>query len=342
MEQGIFDIDGVFASLAAKARANGDMLSVREMTQIPDLRNADDSDIKELLILLSEENIGFYADIDPLDNDRIKRLDEKIKNSCDEEKTAAAGKENPVRLYLSEISGIPILDPVRERDLLFEIQDGSEDAVNELIERTLFLPVYIAEKYIGRGMLFLDLVQEGNLVLMTAAAESPDPRISFPAFCVWKLDRKMTELTAEKEEIVKVPPSMAEDMGKVIKEYQRLSEINGEKPSVQEISGNLELPADRVKEILSFFDKKTLQNDSQEKTETFADSTDITDHQISQQVNTMLSALPENETKVIAMKFGLAGNKEMTITEIAGKLGITEDEVGKLVSQAMKHLGGQK
>lgn len=334
-----FDIDEKFASLTVRAKANGDMLELREMTELAKCKETDEKSVQELLSLLGSEDIVFYADVRPLDQKRIKEIDETVKNSCEEERTAAAVGENSVRLYLSEIAQLPVLTSSQERELLYELKDGNEDALNELIEGSMYLPVMTAEKYIGRGILFLDLVQEGNLVLMTAAQNFSDPKSSFAAFAAWKLERTMQELTAGHEDILKIPVEMAEDMANVVKEYKRLSAENGKIPSAETIAAGLDMSVDRVSELLTYENKLTKDNSKNTEEISAFSPADEADRRLSDKVKEMLSALPEKEAQLIAMKYGIAGKKEMSIAEIADKLGMIAEDAEKLEQQAMRHLG---
>lgn len=326
-------IDTAAVGLISKAAVNGDMLSIDEMMRLSEY-DFDDDTVKEILSILADNNISFYSNYF-LNDESIKKLDEKIKKSCEDERKAVTSAGNSVVLYLQEMAQLERLDSVSEQELLYEIEDGSEDAKNRLIEGCLYIPVMAAEKYIGRGVLFLDLVQEGNLVLMTEAENWTDTRLSFSAFCTWKICRMMEQMTQAYEQPLKIPASQAEDLSKAVNAYRKMLS-QGKKPSLDDIAGETGLSEEKVKKLVSLINK----NDDEEIDEAGAEKTEE-ESIMSAQVAEMLAVLSPEESELIKLKFGLCGQKPLTADKIAEKLGMTIEETEKLERSAMKHLGGQ-
>ena len=327
MEKEKFDIDKTASSLSVKASAGGNVLELEEIVYLAENTDAQDDDIKQLLHELHEEGITFYSGF-RLDKQSIKELNKRIKDSSEEEMNSVKGREDPVVLYLNETAELEFLSSDREQELLYSICDGDEDAIGELIEGCLYLPVWTAQRYIGKGVLYLDLVQEGNLLLMTLTDGWQDDNISFSAYCVFRLCRLMQELTREEEKPVKIPAAMAEDLAKVIKSLKKLS-ASGEKATAEDIAKDTGLSEERVGEMLAFGRNMT----EPERTDDEAES------QLSAQVAEMLAALPEDEAKAVAMNFGLSGKSPMSVQEIANAMNISEEEAGKLLQQGVKRLG---
>ena len=326
-------IDTAAVGLISNAAVNGDMLSIDEMMRLSEY-DFDDDAVKEILSILADNAVSFYRNYF-LNDESIKSLDKKIKESCEDERKAVTGAENSVVLYLKETARLERLDSTTERELLYEIEDGSEDAKNRLIEGCLYIPVMAAEKYIGKGVLFLDLVQEGNLVLMTEADSWTDTRLSFSAFCAWKICRMMEKMTQASEQPLKIPASQAEDFSKAVSAYRKmLSE--GKKPSLDDIAAETGLSEEKVKKLVSLINK----NDDEEDDEAGAEKTEE-ERIMSAQVAQMLAVLSPEEAKLIKLKFGLENEKPLSADEISEKLGMTIEETEKLEQSAMKHLGGQ-
>ena len=336
MKKERLDIEQTAASLSAKALSNGDMLDLEEVALIARKYEADDEIIKELLHLLREERIDFYCNLE-LNRDSIKELLKKVRASSEDERNALSGREDPAALYLKETAQLERNDSAREQELLYEICLGNEDAAGELIEGSLYIPIWAAEKYTGRGVLFLDLVQEGNLVIMTVTEglNENDTEMSFSAYCAWKICSMMEKITEDSEPDVKIPFTAAEDLAKAAGVYKKLS-AKGEKPTVSDVAKETGLSEERVNELLSFVrenmpEEKADDDKPKEK--------DETEEALSQQVREMLESLSPLEAEVIGLKFGLSGNKPMELPEIAEKLSVSEEEAAKLEQDAMKRLG---
>ncbi len=344
------DKEEIFSRLISVGLGRGGTLTVEDIIDSGKYENIGDNDIYELLRLLRDENITVYGwnESDRLDKKRIKEITETVKNSCEEEKTANSGGENTVKLYLKEIAELPLITPDEERSLVFSVSDGSEEAKEQLIELSLYLTVKAALRYIGKGVLFLDLVQEGSMALMAAAEEFDYAAdISFTAFAAWEIDKALKETAGDDSEILKIPNSIAEELADVIRESEKLKKETGSQPSPEELAVRLNISADKVKELLAQKQRLTGETDrqeqkvSQEKTaETVKQHHSEAEEQLSKQVADMLAALPEKEAKVISMRFGIGQSQAMTAEQIAEKLGENVEEIKKTEMSAMKLLGG--
>ena len=209
------DREEIFGRLISVGLGRGGYLTVEDIIKPGKYENTDD-DIYELLKLLRDENIAVYGwtESDRLDNKRIKEIVETVKNSCEEEKTSNSGGENTVKLYLKEIAEIPLITPDEERSLVLSISEGSEEAKEQLIELSLYLTVKAALQYIGSGVLFLDLVQEGSMALMAAAEEfdySAD--ISFTAYAEYTVSGNDVEVLDVYSHMIVFPDDVLEDQG---------------------------------------------------------------------------------------------------------------------------------
>lgn len=339
-----FDIDEMLAVLSARARANDDMLNISDIAELSAFEDAQEKDIAGLLELLGSEGTGFYCDIAPLDKKRIKKICETVADSCEDEKNACAG-ENTVKMYLEDISGLPLPDEGREKELRGLAAEGDPDAVSSLIESCMYLPVEAALRYLGRGMLYLDLVQEGNLAVMSAASEMPDPAVSFSAFCAFRIERLMRQLTdMPAQQDLKLPRGIAEELAEVMEQEKLLDKNMPEQEKAKAIAAALGIKEEKARQLLEKEKELSLNikpepEHDEEELPRQAEDVDSSESMMSKQVSEMLASLPEDEARVISMRFGLGGKKQMSVSEAAQAMGITEQQAAELEQQAMKHLG---
>ncbi len=337
-----FDIDDIYAALSVKARAQEDMLDIEDIAAISEYEDASDEDVSQLLTLLSNDGTDFFTSFRPIDKDSIKRLSKEIRECSEEESKADVSS---VKMYLQDISKLPVLDCDQEKEIIYRMLEGSENAAEELIEGSMYLPVMFALKYMGRGILFLDLVQEGNMALMSAASEITEPGRSFAAFCAFRLQRLMSKMTgSENSPALKLPRAIAEDLAGLMEEEKKLPKELDEKEKIRQLSAALKISEDKTSELLEK-EKELLEGyspESEEEYKTAEQSLPQNDAEtrLSKQVGNMLTALPEDEARVISLRFGIGGSNALTPEQTAEKLGISLQQVTELEQQALRHLGG--
>ena len=332
-------------------------LTVGEIRRLGSLSDTDEQSFKDFLRQLWSLNIEVIPpQLEITDPDSAKKAAKRIRSSCEEEKAAQTGSEDAIALYLTELSAMRPLNAGEDRELICAVvqlqtcgkDQGADEAISELIEGSLYLSAVIASDYAGKGVLYLDLVQEGNIALMELAGEFDYfDNISFTAMAAYRIDRRMKELTQRENDTVNVPQELAEDMAKLKKYYDSIISEEGIEPSVRELAEKLNISAERVEKIIAA--SKGKKNTAAVKSDTDISKAaleeyakteqDKAEEQLSRQVADMLAALPELEAKVISLRYGLGGKKAMTAEEIAAALDISIEEAESAELEAMKRLG---
>lgn len=262
------------------------------------------------------------------------------------------GVSDPVRMYLKEIGRIPLLTREEEIRLAQEVEAGSEKAKKDLINANLRLVVSIAKKYIGRGMTFLDLIQEGNKGLIRAVEKYDWTKgFKFSTYATWWIRQAITRSIADQARTIRIPVHMVETINKLMRTSRRLMQELGREPTPEEIGEKMELEPDRVREILKISQNTTSLEtpvgdgeDDSTLGDFIADEKqdspyDVTSKQmLSENVEEVLKALSDREAKVLRMRFGLAGNRMMTLEEVGKEFGVTRERIRQIEAKALRKL----
>lgn len=256
-----------------------------------------------------------------------------------------------VRIYLREIGKVSVLGVQKEIELARSAQKKNIKARQELIRHNLRLVVSIAKRYLNRGMSFLDLIQEGNMGLMKAVDKfNPDLGYKFSTYATWWIRQGITRSLSDKSRIIRLPVHMIEIIHRVNKAIEKLGDIYGRHPSVEELSSEMDLSVDRVKEILQFKEipvslnvKVTNDEDEVYLEDTIEDKLHSPDHKaeeglLSDDVKKALKSLTFKEAAVIKLRFGLDNGRPRTLEEVGGILGVTRERVRQLETRALKKL----
>ncbi len=283
--------------------------------------------------------------------------------SEDEKATSELGKEleilatledktltDPVRMYLKEIGRIPLLVAVEEVDLAQKIEKGSRAARKKLIQSNLRLVVSIAKKYAGRGMSFLDLIQEGNQGLMRAVEKYDWRRgYKFSTYATWWIRQAITRAIADQARTIRIPVHMVETINRLIRIQRRLMQELGRDPTPEEIGEEAELSADRVREIFKLAQETTsLEKPVGEEEDSllgdFIASDQPTPYDtaskqlLKENIEEVLHTLSDREAKVLKMRFGLGGYKQMTLEEVGREFGVTRERIRQIEAKALRKL----
>jgi len=283
--------------------------------------------------------------------------------SEDEKATSELGKEleilatledkaltDPVRMYLKEIGRISLLVAVEEVDLAQKIEKGSRAARKKLIQSNLRLVVSIAKKYVGRGMSFLDLIQEGNQGLMRAVEKYDWRRgYKFSTYATWWIRQAITRAIADQARTIRIPVHMVETINRLIRTQRRLMQELGRDPTPEEIGEEAELSADRVREIFKLAQETTsLEKPVGEEEDSllgdFIASDQPTPYDtaskqlLKENIEEVLHTLSDREAKVLKMRFGLGGYKQMTLEEVGKEFGVTRERIRQIEAKALRKL----
>ena len=259
--------------------------------------------------------------------------------------------EDPVRMYLKEIGKVPLLSADEEIELAQRMEDGDEDAKKRLAEANLRLVVSIAKRYVGRGMLFLDLIQEGNLGLIKAV-EKFDYRkgYKFSTYATWWIRQAITRAIADQARTIRIPVHMVETINKLIRVSRQLLQELGREPSPEEISEVMNMPVERVREILKISQEPvSLETPIGEEEDSHlgdfiqddnvpvpADAAAFT--LLKEQLVEVLGTLTEREQMVLRLRFGLDDGRARTLEEVGKEFKVTRERIRQIEAKALRKL----
>ena len=263
-----------------------------------------------------------------------------------------SGVSDPVRMYLKEIGRIPLLTREEEIRLAQQVEAGDAKAKQHLIDSNLRLVVSIAKKYIGRGMTFLDLIQEGNKGLIRAVEKFDWTKgFKFSTYATWWIRQAITRSIADQARTIRIPVHMVETINKLMRTSRRLMQELGREPTPEEIGEVMEMEPDKVREILKIAQNTTsLESpvgdgeDDSTLGDFIADTRQkspyelTTEQMLKENVEEVLSALSDREAKVLRMRFGLNNNKMMTLEEVGRKFGVTRERIRQIEAKALRKL----
>ena len=287
-----------------------------------------------------------------LDNDDIILDDEdEVEIIDDVDVLEGVSTEDPVRMYLKEIGNVPLLTTEQEVELAKRMEQGDEDAKKRLAEANLRLVVSIAKRYVGRGMLFLDLIQEGNLGLIKAV-EKFDYRkgYKFSTYATWWIRQAITRAIADQARTIRIPVHMVETINKLIRVSRQLLQELGREPTPEEIAEEMKMPVERVREILKISQEPvSLETPIGEEEDSHlgdfiqddnvpvpADAAAFT--LLKEQLIEVLGTLTEREQKVLRLRFGLDDGRARTLEEVGKEFNVTRERIRQIEAKALRKL----
>ena len=319
-------MDKVFEYLEAK---NIDVLRISE--------SGNDADDDLLLLPDDEINLDDEEEVD------MENIDLSVPEGI--------SIEDPVRMYLKEIGKVPLLSADEEIELAQRMEVGDEDAKKRLAEANLRLVVSIAKRYLGRGMQFLDLIQEGNLGLIKAVEKFDYTKgFKFSTYATWWIRQAITRAIADQARTIRIPVHMVETINKVKKVQSQLLHQNGHEPSADEIAAEIDMPVDKVREIMRVAQEPvSLETPIGEEEDSHLGDfipdndapapADAASHtMLREQLSDVLSTLTPREAKVLKLRFGLEDGRSRTLEEVGKEFNVTRERIRQIEAKALRKL----
>lgn len=373
-EDGLNRSSQIVADLLGKGKENGGTLTYGEMFEALQKQDLSPEEIEELFDTFSQNGIEIIDDLDDDDNEESDEIDETmpppvVENEQTEKEKARVTAppptpavdlsvpegisiDDPVRMYLKEIGRVPLLTAQEEVDLAKQMEAGDEEAQKRLAESNLRLVVSIAKRYVGRGMLFLDLIQEGNLGLIKAVEKFDyNKGYKFSTYATWWIRQAITRAIADQARTIRIPVHMVETINKLIRVSRQLLQKLGREPTADEIAKEMDVSVDRVREIMKIAQEPvSLETPiGEEEDSHLGDFIEDQDAQapadaasfqlLKEQLGEVLSTLTEREQKVLILRFGLdETGRARTLEEVGQSFGVTRERIRQIEAKALRKL----
>lgn len=328
--------------LIDKGKKNGS-LTYKEIMETMDHIDLSPEQIEKIYEVLEMTGVEIIGDI----NENVVEEEEELDLSIPE----GIAIDDPVRMYLKEIGKVPLLSSEQEITYAREIEEGNQKAKKKLAEANLRLVVSIAKRYVGRGMLFLDLIQEGNLGLIKAV-EKFDYRkgYKFSTYATWWIRQAITRAIADQARTIRIPVHMVETINKLIRVQRQLLQELGRDPFPEEISKVMELPVDKVREIQKIAQEPvSLETPIGEEEDSHlgdfipddeapapAEAAAFT--MLKEQLINVLDTLTPREEKVLRLRFGLDDGRARTLEEVGKEFNVTRERIRQIEAKALRKL----
>ncbi len=340
------------SDLVELGRSKGKLTTQEIMDAMEDF-DFDPSQVDKLYEALEAANVEIVddLDIDPLDD--LDAVLQETKDPSADDTVLADGMiiDDPVKVYLKEIGRVPLLTSEEEKELAIRIMDGDAKAKKRLSEANLRLVVSIAKRYVGRGMQFLDLIQEGNLGLIKAVEKFDYTKgFKFSTYATWWIRQAITRAIADQARTIRIPVHMVETINKVKKVSSQLLHKNGHEPVAEEIAKELDMPVDKVREIMRVAQEPvSLETPIGEEEDSHLGDfipddeapapADAASHTLlKEQLAEVLGSLTPREEKVLRLRFGLEDGRPRTLEEVGKEFDVTRERIRQIEAKALRKL----
>ena len=346
---GVQEKKAILKELLESGKAKG-KLTTQEISDALEELDYDVEQVDKMYDLLEQNNIEIIEDmVTPVEED-FKDLG---KGTDLDVALAAEGIniDDPVKVYLKEIGRVPLLSADEEIDLAVRMAQGDIDARKRLSEANLRLVVSIAKRYVGRGMQFLDLIQEGNLGLIKAVEKFDHTKgFKFSTYATWWIRQAITRAIADQARTIRIPVHMVETINKVKKVSSLLLHKNGHEPTAEEISAELDMPVDKVREIMRVAQEPvSLETPIGEEEDSHlgdfipdedapAPDTAASHTLLREQLSEVLQTLTPREEKVLRLRFGLEDGRSRTLEEVGREFNVTRERIRQIEAKALRKL----
>ena len=337
-------------NLLEQGKATG-KLTTKEITDVLEETDFDVDQMDSFYETCASLNIEIVEDFSP-DTDLKLGLDSNLNDDLEMAlSTEGIAIDDPVKIYLKEIGRVPLLTPEEEIELAERMAKGDPYARKRLSEANLRLVVSIAKRYGGRGMQFLDLIQEGNLGLIKAVEKFDHTKgFKFSTYATWWIRQAITRAIADQARTIRIPVHMVETITKVKKISSQLLHENGHDPTAEEIAEKLEMPVDRVREIMRIAqDPVSIETPIGEEEDSHLGDFIPDDDApapaeaaslvlLKEQLNEVLNTLTDREAKVHRLRFGLEDGRSRTLEEVGKEFEVTRERIRQIEAKALRKL----
>ncbi len=318
-----------------------------------ELENTNPEQIDKVFDAFEEMGVSLLNDDfeEEPDIDDLKEVEDLKLDQISETDYEGISVDDPVRMYLREIGKIPLLSYDKELELAKRILEGDEEAKKELAEANLRLVVSIAKKYVGRGMLFLDLIQEGNMGLIKAVEKFDYTKgFKFSTYATWWIRQAITRAIADQARTIRIPVHMVETINRLIRTSRHLLQQFGREPTIEEIAQEMDMSVDKVMEIQKIAqDPVSLETPIGEEDDShlgdFIQDEDSPAPQdaasytlLREQLNEVMKTLTPREAKVLRLRFGLDDGKARTLEEVGKEFDVTRERIRQIEAKALRKL----
>ncbi len=352
--------------LEAKAKEKGNALTYADMSEYLDNLDLDKNVMDEIYDTLMSSDIEINGETEPEDFTLIIDDDEDVDSESEDDGIVVdengeididaslpkgIAVDDPVRMYLKEIGKVPLLSAEEEIELAKRMENGDEEAKKRLCEANLRLVVSIAKRYVGRGMLFLDLIQEGNLGLIKAVDKFDYRKgYKFSTYATWWIRQAITRSIADQARTIRIPVHMVETINKLIRVSRQLLQTYGREPSPEEIAKEMGISVDKVREIQKIAQEPvSLETPIGEEEDShlgdFIPDEDVPApaeaaafSMLKEQLVEVLDTLTERERKVLKLRFGLEDGRSRTLEEVGKEFDVTRERIRQIEAKALRKL----
>lgn len=350
------ELTSILMKLIKVGQKQGEQLNYGQLMDALQAEELSTEEIEKMYQFLQDQGLQVTNDTNALPNDedediQINPEEEEAEVEIDLSVPDGVSIDDPVRMYLKEIGRVPLLNAEKEITLAKAVVEGDEEAKRQLTEANLRLVVSIAKRYVGRGMLFLDLIQEGNLGLIKAVEKFDYAKgFKFSTYATWWIRQAITRAIADQARTIRIPVHMVETINKLIRISRQLLQDLGRDPAPEEVAKAMDITVDRVREIMKIAQEPvSLETPIGEEEDSHLGDfiedqdapapADVASFMLlREQLEDVLETLTEREKKVLRLRFGLNDGRARTLEEVGQFFGVTRERIRQIEAKALRKL----